>query len=166
MLDSLLSAILRKFGDDSSIAQLTTQGSELILSNPAVQAGLAASTIVLLGILVRRRTKKRAAAKQTALRLIELEKETMSPSAAMEVLRQAVLCYYPHNHVATLTGKAWFDFLDSQSDQPVFANHHANWEQALQTRRQQDDKEARQELVEQCASWLNHSLPPKRKFRR
>ncbi|GAL31022.1 hypothetical protein JCM19239_4746 [Vibrio variabilis] len=55
-------------------------------------------------------------------------------------------------------------FLDSQLDQPRFANNHPQWQQVLYTSGV-NNKETNQALVEDCLYWVEKALPPKRKYR-
>ncbi|MGJ7095305.1 DUF4381 domain-containing protein [Vibrio hannami] len=103
--------------------------------------------------------KKRHAAKKAALSLLNLERSTISPSGAMEIVRQAVLSYYPRTKVANLSGASWLKFLDSQVKQPIFSEHVDTWLAALYEKNAQFDRE---QLVEQCQLWIQSALPPKR----
>ncbi|WP_375748723.1 DUF4381 domain-containing protein [Vibrio sp. HN007] len=103
--------------------------------------------------------KKRNAAKKAALSLLNLERHTISPSGAMEIVRQAVLSYYPRAKVAQLSGTSWLAFLDSQVKQPIFADHVDTWLAALY---EEDAEYEREQLIEHCHQWLQSALPPKR----
>lgn len=102
---------------------------------------------------------RRVKAKKAAIALLELEKATISPSGAMEIVRQAVLSYYPRSRVSHLSGESWLTFLDSQVKGSIFCPHEETWLMALY---QKDGVDNREELVSQCAQWLNSALPPKR----
>ncbi|MBM7035125.1 DUF4381 domain-containing protein [Vibrio ulleungensis] len=163
MFDSLWAALERKIAQIQSFSPFSAIDGDLA-ANPASLAVLGLLTTLLLAVIVRRRSQKRSRPKQTALRVIALEKQTISPSAAMEVLRQAVRCYYPQSYVDSLSGDAWFTFLDSQAEKPLFKEHSAQWQQAMhpqyQLRREQVDKAA---LVEQCEAFIHQALPPTRR---
>jgi hypothetical protein len=124
---------------------------------------LLTSVIFLLTIyLFVRYQKRKLKAKKAALRLFALEQHHMSPSAALELVRQAALSYYPRERIANLTGLAWYQFLDSQLEQPRFMNNKVQWDRALYQNQEPKDKE---QLIQDCHTWLNEALPPKKKFR-
>ncbi len=103
--------------------------------------------------------KKRLAPKKTALKLLQPGQQNESPSAAIEITRQAALSYFPREHIAHLTGRDWYVFLDSQLDTPLFLHNSKKWQQALY---QKESIEEPQVLVEHCYQWVNEALPPKR----
>ncbi|CAM2975480.1 DUF4381 domain-containing protein [Vibrio mytili] len=105
--------------------------------------------------------KKRLRAKKTALRL--LTTSTNTPSSALEILRQAALSYFPREVIAPLTGTAWYEFLDKQTDENRFVDKQQQWQAALY---QKSDQEQHQSLVDDCTFWINHALPPKKKARK
>lgn len=115
--------------------------------------------ILLLIVGIWRWRKNRMRAKKAALALLTLEKSTISPSGAMEIVRQAVLSYYPRSRVAHLSGDKWLQFLDSQVSSTIFDDNKNQWLEALY---QKDSQFDRNEMVEQCDRWLNTALPPKR----
>jgi len=110
-----------------------------------------------------RHHKKRSKAKVAASNLIKTNTNS-TPSSALEVVRQAALSYFPREDIAKLTGEKWLSFLDSQLDQPRFANNHPQWQQVLYTSGV-NNKETNQALVEDCLYWVEKALPPKRKYR-
>lgn len=121
---------------------------------------IAAILITLIAIyVIWRLAKNRVRAKKAAIALLALEKETISPSGAMEIVRQAVLSYYPRSRVAHLSGEKWIDFLDSQVADPIFRADRQEWLDALYKKQVDFDKT---KLIEQCDNWLNQALPPKR----
>jgi hypothetical protein len=103
--------------------------------------------------------KKRLAPKKTALKLLQMRQTNDSPSAAIEIMRQAALSYFPREHIAHLTGREWYVFLDSQLDTPLFLHNSKKWQQALY---QKESIEEPHVLVEHCYQWVNEALPPKR----
>ena len=103
--------------------------------------------------------KRRLRAKKAAIALLNLENTTISPSGAMEIVRQAVLSYYPRGRVAKLSGESWLSFLDSQVSEPIFTPSGEDWLEALYKSEQHTNRE---ELISQCDQWLNLALPPKR----
>ncbi|MFB9136560.1 DUF4381 domain-containing protein [Vibrio olivae] len=120
-------------------------------------ASLAAVLIaVLLVWLFIRWRVKRMAPKKTALRMLANTKE---PSSAIELLRQAALCYYPREDMAALTGKPWYVFLDRQIGKTLFERNQERWQQALYSREPIEDA---QELVEHCVYWVENALPPQK----
>jgi hypothetical protein len=106
--------------------------------------------------------KKRLAPKRAAIALLTLEKQTISPSGAMEIVRQAALSYYPRQKVAHLSGTKWLDFLDSQVNGALFKTSEREWLQALYEKQPEVDTAP---LIEQCQEWLSLALPPKRRKR-
>lgn len=103
--------------------------------------------------------KRQLRAKKAALALLNLEKNNISPSGAMEIVRQATLSYYPRARVAHLSGEAWLQFLDSQLNNSVFSINQDEWLMALY---QKDSKFERDKMINQCELWLTNALPPKR----
>ncbi len=66
-------------------------------------ASLAYILIVMLIIgLAVRWHRRRLAPKKTALRLLSLTVTPQTPSSAIELVRQAALCYYPREEIAHL----------------------------------------------------------------
>lgn len=100
--------------------------------------------------------KKRLAPKKTALHLIPKEK----PAAALELVRQVALCYYPREHIAQLTGKDWYIFLDSQVSTPIFEQNYEQWQNVLYSKEAILNSE---ELVQDCYQWVEQALPPKKR---
>jgi len=114
---------------------------------------------ILLTVGLWRWRKHRLKAKKAAIALLILEKKLLTPSGAMEIVRQAVLSYYPRERVAHLSGENWLEFLDSQVKIPIFKTHEETWLAALYQKKTIDHEET---LISQCESWLNAALPPKR----
>ncbi len=112
--------------------------------------------LVLLAYFLVRRKIRRMAPKKTALSMLARTKE---PSSAIELLRQAALCYYPREDMAALTGKPWYIFLDRQIGKTLFERNQDRWQKALYTREPVEDAH---ELVEDCIYWVEHALPPKK----
>ncbi len=104
--------------------------------------------------------KKRMAPKKTALRLLNPALGQQTPSAAIELVRQAALCYYPRDQVAHLTGPDWYSFLDSQVDNPIFMKNESIWQQALY---QKQKVENAQDLIADCYQWVETALPPQKR---
>ncbi|MBA5763738.1 DUF4381 domain-containing protein [Vibrio sp. 404] len=100
--------------------------------------------------------KKRLAPKKTALHLIPKEK----PAAALELVRQVALCYYPREHIAQLTGKDWYIFLDSQVSTPIFEQNYEQWQSVLYSKEAILNSE---QLVQDCYQWVEQALPPKKR---
>lgn len=112
-------------------------------------------TILLFAFYLRWK-KKRLAPKKTALLLIRREK----PAAAIELVRQVALCYYPREQIAQLTGRDWYAFLDSQIESPLFETNFEQWQQVLYSRQMAENSD---ELVEHCFQWVEQALPPKKR---
>jgi hypothetical protein len=130
-------------------------------------------TTVLLLIWLTRSYKRKARAKKAALKLIASHNGS-TPSAALEIVRQAALSYFPREDIAKLSGEQWLAFLDSQLDSPRFKANSLQWQQALyrkpaniQTINNNDNDGAQedQELISDCLHWVQYALPPKRKFK-
>lgn len=117
---------------------------------------------ITISLLLWKWRKRRLRAKRAAIRLLALEREQITPSGAMEIVRQAVLSYYPRSRVAHLSGEEWLSFLDSQLKSPIFQSYGQEWLKALYQRSGVDNREA---LISQCDEWLNNALPPKRRGR-
>ncbi|MDV7103295.1 DUF4381 domain-containing protein [Vibrio sp. TH_r3] len=115
-------------------------------------------TLLLIVFLFKWR-KRRLRAKKAALALLQLEKQSITPSGAMEIVRQAVLSYYPRNRVANLSGQEWLSFLDSQVANPIFSDNEQEWLVSLYQKSANTDTE---KLVSQCETWLITALPPKK----
>ena len=122
---------------------------------------LIASVIVGLLIvwLLLYRKKRHLAAKKTAQRLMASHQK---PADAIELVRQAALCYFPREEIALLTGKEWYEFLDSQLNQPVFIANYELWQQALYSKHPIQETHT---LLQDCSLWIDQALPPKRKRR-
>ncbi|GAK82619.1 hypothetical protein JCM19238_162 [Vibrio ponticus] len=88
--------------------------------------------------------------------LIQKEK----PAAALELVRQAALCYFPREQIAQLTGKEWYAFLDSQVDNPLFEANFEQWQTVLYSKQPITNSE---ELVQHCYQWVEQALPPKKR---
>lgn len=114
---------------------------------------------ILLVVALWKWRKRRLRAKKAAIALLTLEKKTITPSGAMEIVRQAVLSYYPRARVAHLSGESWLTFLDSQVKIPIFRTHEKEWLTALYKKESTANRES---LIEQCESWINAALPPKK----
>ena len=103
--------------------------------------------------------KRHLAAKKTAQRLMASHQK---PADAIELVRQAALCYFPREEIAQLTGKEWYEFLDSQLNQPVFIANYELWQQALYSKHPIQETHT---LLQDCSLWIDQALPPKRKRR-
>lgn len=113
------------------------------------------STLTVIGLFKWR--KRRLRAKKAAIALLSLEKKRITPSGAMEIVRQAVLSYYPRDRVAHLSGENWLAFLDSQVKTPIFEAHEKEWSNALYQKNSTTNNEV---LISQCETWLSSALPP------
>lgn len=116
-------------------------------------------TALLLIVIYFRLRKKKLAPKKAALKIISNQALNHTPSAAIELLRQAALSYYPRERIAMLSGDEWYAFLDSQLSQPRFTPNSREWQQALY---QKSSSETQQNLVQDCQVWIEQALPPKR----
>lgn len=81
--------------------------------------GSAIVLLILVALLIRWR-RKRLAPKKAALRIFQLSKQRMTPSDAIELVRQAALSYFTREEMAKLTGHDWYQFLDSYVPTPLF----------------------------------------------
>lgn len=109
-------------------------------------------------------TRQRQRPKAAALKMLKSNTETLTPSIANEILRQAVLSYYPRKEVAHLTGTSWWRFLDSQLTSPRFLPKEMAWQAALYTNIDVSEDDYH-DLVADCAFWIHHALPPKKQYR-
>lgn len=118
-----------------------------------------------LGVLLYLRLRqKKLRSKKVALALFSSQQ--LSPSSAMELLRQATLSYYPRKRIAKLHGEGWYQFLDSQTNQPRFVEKQSQWQQALYNAKSLESMENNsQQLIDDCQQWVAQALPPKRKGR-
>ncbi|WP_052879161.1 DUF4381 domain-containing protein [Vibrio coralliirubri] len=126
----------------------------------------AIALIALVFFIVNKRQKSQYA-KNEALACFRDSQpsNTLSPSAAQDIVRQAALSYFPRDKVAGLSGDDWLAFLDAQLAKPLFAAKQSQWQQALyqDTALMSDEqKKAQQQLVNDCETWLRKALPPKR----
>ncbi|MCB5360464.1 DUF4381 domain-containing protein [Vibrio lentus] len=122
--------------------------------------------IALVFFIVKHRQKNQQA-KNEALACLRNSQSSsaLSPSAAQDIVRQAALSYFPREKVAGLSGDDWLAFLDTQLAKPLFAAKQSQWQQALyqDTALMNDEqKNAQQQLVNDCETWLRKALPPKR----
>ena len=120
-------------------------------------------TSVIVGLLIvwllLYRKKRHLAAKKTAQRLMASHQK---PADAIELVRQAALCYFPREEIAQLPGTEWYEFLDSQLNQPVFITNYELWQQALYSKHPIQETHT---LLQDCSLWIDQALPPKRKRR-
>ena len=123
----------------------------------ALIASLIIGLLIVWFLLYRK--KRHLAAKKTAQRLMANHQK---PADAIELVRQAALCYFPREEIAQLTGKEWYEFLDSQLSKPVFAANYELWQQALYSKHPIQETHT---LLQDCSLWIDQALPPKRKRR-
>lgn len=116
--------------------------------------------MILSVILIIKMRKKRIAPKKAALRLIQNEKR---PAAAIELVRQAALCYFPREEIAQLTGAGWYQFLDQQVESPLFVNNADQWQTVLYSKTPVANS---QQLIEHCYQWVEEALPPKKRSKK
>ena len=122
--------------------------------------------IALVFFIIKRRQKNQRA-KNEALACFRNSQpsNTLSPSAAQDIVRQAALSYFPRDKVAGLSGDDWLTFLDAQLAKPLFVAKQSQWQQALyqdSALMNDEQKKAQQQLVNDCETWLRKALPPKR----
>ena len=120
----------------------------------------------LVFFIVKRRQKNQSA-KNEALACLRNSQSsnTLSPSTAQDIVRQAALSYFPREKVAGLSGDDWLAFLDAQLAKPLFAAKQSQWQQALYqdaALMNDEQKKAQQQLVDDCETWIRKALPPKR----
>ena len=113
-------------------------------------------TVLIIGLSVRW-NKKRLAPKKAALRLLA---RGQKPSEAIELVRQAALCYFPREEIAQLTGKEWYVFLDRHLTTPCFVDNYDHWQHALYSKQPVNNAT---ELVQHCSDWVEQALPPKKR---
>lgn len=123
--------------------------------------GITFVVIVIVALFIRWRIK-RLIPKKTALRLFQLGKIT--PSDAIELVRQAAFCYYPRKEIAHLTGEDWYSFLDTQYGKPLFTPNAPLW-QAVLYKHEKMNSEHQEQLIDSCVTWVQKSLPPKKNRR-
>ncbi|CAH0529014.1 DUF4381 domain-containing protein [Vibrio hippocampi] len=125
--------------------------------------GIAICSLIVSLIAWKKRKQKRRA-KRAAITLLALHPEQLTPSHAIEVVRQAALSYFPRQQIAKLTGEDWLTFLDSQLAEPVFRPKSSQWYQALYAP-QQHQAQTEQQMIQDCRHWVTSALPPKRRYR-
>ncbi|MEZ8696139.1 DUF4381 domain-containing protein [Vibrio lentus] len=128
---------------------------------------ITATALIALVFFIVKRRQKNQYAKNEALACFRNSQSsnTLSPSAAQDIVRQAALSYFPRKKVAGLSGDDWLAFLDAQLAKPLFSAKQSQWQQALyqDTALMSDEqKKAQQQLVNDCETWLRKALPPKR----
>jgi hypothetical protein len=114
---------------------------------------------LLVVLLVRMRMMK-LAPKKAALRIFTLSKDKMTPSDAIELVRQAALSYFPRDDIAKLTGHEWYAFLDSYAPKTLFTHNEATWQKALYHKESVPNSS---HLVNDCQEWVELALPPKKR---
>ncbi|WP_261817571.1 DUF4381 domain-containing protein [Vibrio gallicus] len=119
---------------------------------------------LLLGFALQRKLRRRRRAKKAALHILKQNVNQITVSQAQELLRQAALSYFPRKDIAQLTGANWLTFLDSQLATPRFLANQSQWQSALYCRGV-NNHDINTSLIEDCQHWLEHALPPKRKYR-
>ncbi|MDW6094705.1 DUF4381 domain-containing protein [Vibrio rhizosphaerae] len=108
--------------------------------------------------------RKRIAPKKVALRLLQPSHGSVTPSDAMELVRQACLSYFPRQEIAHLTGHDWYAFLDEQISKPLFIPNESLWQKVLYQKLKSEPSQ--QHLIDDCLTWVQEALPPKRRRRR
>ncbi|GAD89870.1 MULTISPECIES: DUF4381 domain-containing protein [Vibrio] len=127
--------------------------------------GLALIVIVLLAAFItHKKIRNRNRAKKAALHILNQPAHQLTISEAQELLRQAALSYFPREDIANLTGDEWLSFLDSQLSTPRFMAKNEQWQIGLYSSGV-NEHHTNLALIEDCAYWLEHALPPKRKYR-
>ncbi len=122
-------------------------------------ATVASIILALLGLyLLLKWRSKRLLAKKTALKLLTDSVSPHTPSSAMEILRQATLSYFPREDIAPLTGSAWYEFLDSHTNDTRFVDKQQQWQAALY---QKSAPGQHRDLIDDCVFWISQALPPK-----
>ncbi|MDP5252641.1 MULTISPECIES: DUF4381 domain-containing protein [unclassified Vibrio] len=101
---------------------------------------------------------RRYRAKKAALALLYRPTAPLTPSSALEILRQAALSYFDRQTIAKLSGTQWYQFLDQQMKTPCFVERQSAWQKALY----QDVHQDNQTLIDDCCLWVEQALPPKR----
>ena len=115
-------------------------------------------TITVPLLLFFRWKKKRLAPKNAALAMLNSTIHPLTPSRAIEVVRQVALSYYPRERIAKLHGQTWCEFLDQQVDTPIFMPKFSLWQENLYTK-QHDQRELQQDLIDDCELWIKEALP-------
>jgi len=128
---------------------------------------ITAIVVIALVFFIIKRRQKNQYAKNEALACFRNSQpsNTLSPSAAQDIVRQAALSYFPRDKVAGLSGDDWLAFLDAQLAKPLFVAKQSQWQQALYqdaALMNDEQKMDQQQLVNDCETWLRKALPPKR----
>lgn len=126
---------------------------------------LGVAIIVVLALIIGwRKYKQKRRAKRAAIALLSLNPEQLTPSHAIEIVRQAALSYFPRQKIARLTGEDWLAFLDSQLSSPLFLPLAQQWQQALYASIKHDPQ-LEQQMLQDCRQWICSALPPRRRYR-
>lgn len=128
---------------------------------------ITAIVVIAIVFFIVKRRQKNQHAKNEALACFRNSQSsnTLSPSEAQDIVRQAALSYFPREKVASLSGDDWLTFLDAQLAKPLFATKQSQWQQVLYqdaALMSDEQKKAQQLLVNDCETWLRKALPPKR----
>ncbi|MBD1556230.1 DUF4381 domain-containing protein [Vibrio sp. S9_S30] len=90
-------------------------------------------------------------------------KHVKSTKEGMQLLRQVALSYFPREHIASLSGKEWYAFLDQQLKTPRFMPNASTWDALLYKPSMHVDNASQQtELMTDIEYWVAHALPPRR----
>ncbi len=89
---------------------------------------------------------------------LEQLRHTDSAVDALNIVRRVALCYFPRSSVASLTGDAWYQFLDQHLAEPRFSTKSEQWQHVLYQPNSDVDHAT---LVQDCIDWVEHTAPPK-----
>ncbi|MEZ9928417.1 DUF4381 domain-containing protein [Vibrio breoganii] len=119
---------------------------------------------LILSLVTQRKLRNKKRAKKAALHILKQGSNCLTVSEAQELVRQAALSYFPRNDIAKLTGEKWLSFLDSQLATPRFSQNKEQWQSILYSSGVKDHA-VNASLIEDCGYWIEHALPPKRKYK-
>lgn len=119
---------------------------------------------LILSLVTQRKLRNKKRAKKAALHILKQGSNCLTVSEAQELVRQAALSYFPRNDIAKLTGEKWLSFLDSQLATPRFSQNKEQWQSILYSSGVKDHA-INASLIEDCGYWIEHALPPKRKYK-
>ncbi|GLQ75784.1 DUF4381 domain-containing protein [Vibrio penaeicida] len=124
----------------------------------------AVAIVAILAILGAALLFKQYRAKRHAKRIAQDKlKQIKSAKDGMQLLRQAALSYFPRAHIASLSGRDWYAFLDQQLKAPRFLSKASTWDELLYMPSSQSGSTSQPtELLSDIEYWINHALPPRR----
>ena len=120
------------------------------------------AVIVFAVIFIKHNINKQRMIKQALISLAQLQKDNASFAQLNQLLKGICLHYYPRAHVASITGQAWFTFLQEhnpQQNMPLF-----NDQQTFCRRLYKDNSACTEKDFSSAQKWIK-SFPSQVKAR-